>query len=400
MKFLKMFLTAFKDEKNNIIKFLISPIIGALLVGYVFSNPFVQNIPFAIVDNDNSTLSRSIISQLKNTPTLNINLYLDSESDLEKAIDSKKVGGGIIIPKDFAKDVSLSKSPKALILVDGTNMLIGGNALAGCSTVLGTINAGAQLSILQGRGLLPYTAKQTISNFSYVERILYEPQSSYLRNLIYTIVPFMVQMFFLTTFIVPLLIKKRKELESKKIFSKDGLECILNFLFRVIIISTVFVISSFMALCVIKKVFNIHLRGDILIYAALMYLFLINLTVIALVLAAIFDNASYVLLLYQLSNYAIIITCGVTYPIYMMPDGFADKIKAIWPFIHVALPLKYINLKGVGWDAVMPFIRDGFRYTLFWLPVGIVLYFLKIKIKKYKNKKMLANEENLEIALK
>lgn len=391
MKFLKILLTAFKDEKKNIIKFLIAPLFAGLLMGYMFSNLFVENIPFAIVDNDNSTLSRSIVSQLKNNPTLNINLYPDSESDLEKAIDSKKVDGGIIIPKDFAKDISLSKSPKALILVDGTNMLVGGNALSACSTVMGTINAGAQLSIIQGRGLLSYTAQQAIGNFSYVDRVLYEPTSSYLNNLIYTTIPFMVQMFFLTAFIVPLLIKKKKELESKKIFSKEGLECILNLFLRIIIISTVFVISSFVALCAIKKLFTIHLRGDILIYATLMYLFLINLTAIALVVAAIFNNSSYFLLLYQLSNLAIMLTCGVTYPIYMMPDGFADKVKAIWPFIYVALPLKYINLKGVGWEAVMPFIKDGFKYTLFWLPVGIVLYFLKIKFKKYKNKKLLAN---------
>ena len=399
MKFIKMLLTALKQEKGNIIKLFISPLIGTLFVGYVFSHPFVENVPFAVVDNDNSSLSRNIVYQLKNNPTLSIDLYADSELELEEAIDNKTVAGGIVIPKDFGKDVGLSKSPKALILVDGTNMLIGGNALGACSTVLGTMNAGAQLNVFQGRGLLPNTAKQTISNFSYVDRLLYEPQSSYLRNLIYTIIPFMIQMFFLTSFLVPLLIEKKKELSSIKVWSKDGAKSIINTALRIFINSTVLIVASFASLCIVKKLYDIPLRGNILIYGVLMYVFLINLTAIGLVLATIFNKSVYFILFYQLIYLAIMLTCGVTYPLYMMPDGFANAVGSIWPFIHSALPLKYLNLKGLGWDLMLPYIKEGLRYTLVWMPIGITLYFSKIAFKKYRNQKVRLIKDGQEVVM-
>lgn len=266
--------------------------------------------------------------------------------------------------------------------------LTGGNALGACSTVLGTMNAGAQLNVFQGRGLLPYVTKQTISNFSYVERVLYEPQSNYLRNLIYRIVPFIVQMFFLPSFLVPLLIEKKKELSYIKIWSKDWVKSIINTILRVFIISTVMVIASFVSLCFIKKLFYIPLRGNILIYAVLMYVFFINLTAVGLVMATIFNKPVYFILLYQLMNLVIMLTSGVTYPLYMMPDGFANTVGAISPFIHSALPLKYLNLKGLGWDLMLPYIKEGLMYSLVWMPIGITLYFSKLTFQKYRKQKV------------
>lgn len=385
MRFVKLL----KQESSLIIKFILSPIIGALLVGYVFSNPFIENIPFGVVDNDNSTLSRTIVEQLKMHPGLKVNYYSDSEYELEEAIKNKKINGGIIIPKNFGKDVSLTKSPSALILIDGTNMVIAGNALGYSSAVLGTLNAGVQMRVFEGRNMLPYVTNQTISSFSYVNRVLYDPQSSYFRNLMYTIIPFSVQALFLMQFLVPLLIEKKKELSSIKIRSKAGMAAILDIVAKVLIISTVSVISTFIALCILKKLYSLPLRGDILIYIVLMYLLLINLTAVGLIFASIVDNCGYFMMFYNMANLVIMLTCGVTYAQYMMPSGMPQIIKNIWPFLNVAVPLKFLNLKGVGWDIILPYIKDGLKYTLFWMPVGIALFSAKIVLLKTKKKLLL-----------
>jgi len=384
-----------KQETKNIFKLILTPIIGTLLVAYIFGhNAFIENIPFGIVDNDNSTLSRSVIQQLQLQPGLNVNYYLDSESELEEAIKDKKVNGGIVIPEHFGKDVSAMKSPSALILADGTNMVLGGNALGYASAVLGTLNAGVQINVFQGRGMLPPVATQTISNFSYVNRVLYDPQSSYLRNLIYIIIPFTAQMAFVTSFLVPLLLEKKKEFACIKMRSKEGVGSILNLIGRIFLISTVTVISTFIALCIVRKLYGIPLRGEVLIYIAIMYLFLISLTAIGLVISSIVNNLGYFLLFFNTINQILIMTCGVTYPEYMMPDGFAQAVKFIWPFRSAAIPLKFLNLKGVGWDVIFPYIKDGLLYTAFWLPVGIILYSAKIAFTKNRNKKSLDIKED------
>lgn len=116
----------------------------------------------------------------------------------------------MVIPKDFNKDVVKKKSPSVALLIDETNVVVGSNLYAYCNGVTGTINAGIQLKVFEGKNMMPYNAKKAITTFSYSERVLYEPQLSYIRYLMYSLVPYLLQGTFLMTFLVPALIKNRE----------------------------------------------------------------------------------------------------------------------------------------------------------------------------------------------
>ena len=148
-------------DKKSIISLSLVHIIILIFVCSVFSKIYIENIPFGIADMDNSSLSRTIIQQLKNSPGLNISYYADSQAELEEAIKEKKVNGGIVIPKDFNKDAVRMKSPSLALLIDETNMVVGSNIYAYGNTVIGTVNAGFQLNVFQGKNMLPDIAKKT-----------------------------------------------------------------------------------------------------------------------------------------------------------------------------------------------------------------------------------------------
>lgn len=389
------FLKAIIKDKKQTMTFIMVPIFAIMAVCFVYSKIYVENIPFGVVDLDNSTVSRTFVQQLKNHPGLKVDYYSDSETELEKAIKEKRVYGGVVIPKDFNKDILDKKSPSVVLLINGTNMVIGNTVLGYSSTVLGTLNAGSQLNTFEGKNMLPYIAKQSISTFSIGERILYETQLSYMRNLVYVIMPFVIQMFFMTKYIVPELIKKRKELYEIKIFSKEGMKEIAILIMRILIIITISIISSFIGLCLADKYYSVPLRGSIVLYALLMFIFLINLTAMGLVFAAFIDNMSYFLQFFGMSNLVIILTSGMAFPEYSMPKGFFKVVECIWPFAHIALPIKYLNLKGVGLSILLPNIKNGLLFMAFWLPVGIALYSARIAFTKNKNKKQLEQKENV-----
>lgn len=376
-----------KRDKNSILKSALIPIISIIGICFIFSKIYVQNIPFGIVDLNNSTLSQNIIQQLKNNPGLKISYYTDSENNLEESIKEKKVSGGIIIPKDFNKKAVEMKSPSILLLIDGSNMVIGNNILGYVSTVLGTINAGFQLNVLQRNNMLPYTAEQTLLSFSFSERILYEPQLSYMKYLVYTIMPLTVQLFFFADFLVPLLIKEKSRFALIKTHSKQGLKDIAILSARILIIMGIFIVSSFIGLCAVDKLFGVPMRGSILTYFILMFIFLINLTAMGLIFSSIIENPIYFVEIYGMVYISIMLTSGVPWPEYMMPKPLVMAVQNLWPFMDVALPLKYLNLKGIGWNIIFPYIKNGLYYTLFWLPVGILSYSTSIIFKKHRNKK-------------
>jgi len=385
-------------DKKSIIALSLINIITVIFLCSIFSKVYVESIPFGIVDMDNSSLSRTIIQQLKNSPGLNVNYYADSDAKLEQAIKEKRVSGGIVIPKDFNKDAIKMKSPSLALLIDETNMVVGNNIYAYGSAAIGTVNAGFQLKVFQGKNMLPDIAKKTITSFSYGERILYEPQLSYMRYLMYILVPYLIQGTFLMTFLVPMLIKNRKQLNILNIRSKESLRNMLVIFARILMIIAVTIISSFIALCILGKYFNLPLRGNILEYFALMFIFLIDITAMGFLFAAFIDKMIYFIQFFSMINLITFLTSGVPFPEYMMPEGLSRIIKSLWPFMNVALQFKCLNLKGIGWDIILPSLKYGLLFALAWFPIGIGLYFSRIALDKYRNKRLI-NAEDKEPSL-
>ncbi|MCQ2019467.1 ABC transporter permease [Clostridium butyricum] len=396
----KKLLSILKEESSRLIGVIVSPLITLFLLSYVWSNVYVENIPFGIVDLDNTSLSRTVIEQLSNCASLKVDHFFDSESDLEQAIKERTVHGGIIIPQNFSKDVSMKKSPKAEIIVDGTNMLIGGNALSGAASVMGTLSAGTELKMLQGNGMFPSVAKTAIGTFSYVQRILYDPQGSYIRNMSYTVVPLVIQMAFLCEFFIPMFIKKKKDFATMKIRSKEFIFSLLDIIIRIALFALVVIIATFIGLCLIKRFYSLPMRGELWIYAVLMIAFFFNLIGFGLVFASILSKMDYFVFVYTVCSTPFMMTCGVAYPFYMMPAGVEFFIKFISPLAQVAVPLKNLNLKGVGWDIILPYFKESIGYSLFWIPIGLIMYIISVIITKYKitkSSEYIDSEDNMNI---
>ncbi|BCZ44237.1 ABC transporter [Clostridium gelidum] len=377
---------------QSIIKVCILPIFIVTIVCYVFSNIYVENIPFGVVDMDNSSLSRTIVKQLKNSPGLNVNYYADSQTELEQTIKERRVSGGVVIPKDFNKDAVKMKSPSLAMFVDGTNIVVANNIYAYGNTVLGTVNAGFQLKVFEGNNMLPDTAYKAVTSFSYGERALYETRLCYMKYFMYTLAPYFIQGNYIAAFIVPVLIANRKKLNLLNIRSKKGLRNILDLVARILMVIVLTELTSFITLCILDKCFDLPLRGNLAEYFTLMFIFLIDLTALGFFFAAFIDNILYIIQFINMFGIITFLASGVAFPRYMMPDGLPRLIESLWPFMNVALQFKNINLKGVGWDVILPSIKNGVLYAIVWFIIGIGLYSARIALDKHRSKKLLDSE--------
>ena len=203
-----------KEEKNTVIGLFISVLAGMLLITTIWKNDYTEDIPFGILDEDRSSLSQSIVKQFGINPSLDIVYYADSEQDLKQAILDKKIEAGVMIPENFSRDMSLKKSPQAVIFADCSNIITGGGAVGAASSVLGTMSAGMQLKMLEGNNFYPSAVQTSLGTFSYVDRTLYEPQGDYIRKMSYLLVPAITMQTFLISFFIPLMIRKRKALAA------------------------------------------------------------------------------------------------------------------------------------------------------------------------------------------
>lgn len=90
----------------------------------------LHELPVAVLDFDQSTLSRELITAVDNTEEMHTMLFPASRQELEALLDSGEANIGIVIPPGFQRDFFGNQPQPAQIQVlsDGTNILIGANA--------------------------------------------------------------------------------------------------------------------------------------------------------------------------------------------------------------------------------------------------------------------------------
>ena len=393
-----------RQEKPLIISIIFALLFIALVMPYVWKSPYIEHVSFAVLDEDNSALSRKITELVKTNNYVDVNYYPSSEDELEKAIKKGKVYGGLIIPKDFSKDVALKKTPDCLVVVDGSNVMVGGNALNGCATVLSTLSAGTELKILEGSGMNPTSAQTSLGSFTAVDRAVYEPTGGYTPRMMYALMIMLVQQIMLINFVMPLFTERKKYfIRGSK---KENIENIKDILVRIAVVFVSCIIISFGALLIVGKMRGLPLRGNIFVYIVLMILFMLDCLGIsnvssslksgwAIAISAFAKSGTIIRWIYYMLSTTITFFSGAAYPFYMMPDWLSKIAHAIIPMANLSMAFKALNLKGVGFSILMPDIMNGVKYMIFWLPVGIALYVLSIFIEKKKLNNKLGNTENL-----
>ena len=323
-----------KEEKNTVIGLFISVLAGMLLITTIWKNDYTEDIPFGILDEDRSSLSQSIVKQFGINPSLDIVYYADSEQDLKQAILDKKIEAGVMIPENFSRDMSLKKSPQAVIFADCSNIITGGGAVGAASSVLGTMSAGM---------LVPAITMQT----------------------------------FLISFFIPLMIRKRKALaaaapEKRGEELKDGI-------IRTAVVAGGAVAAQFVVLCVVGLYKNIPLRGEIGLYLFSTVLFMLAAVAFGVMLGSFTKRLACFAQLYMMCSNLIIFTSGLIFPYYLMPKWLSIASRIFSPIANIAVELKAVNLKGIGWDAAWPQLAGTALYTVFWLAAGGAMYAWSIK---------------------
>jgi len=128
------------DRGIRIILFVI-PFLTLLLFWGIYQPGTLFHIPAAIVDLDQSANSRMVISEFESSENLDIKAYYQTFEELKEAIENGEVITGVVIPKDFGKNLELRRSTRMLMVIDGTNMAYATNASTTMMEIAETLKA-------------------------------------------------------------------------------------------------------------------------------------------------------------------------------------------------------------------------------------------------------------------
>jgi ABC-2 type transport system permease protein len=115
----KEFLHILRDPLSLVMA-LALPILMILLFGYALTLD-VDRIPAIVYNSDLSPESRELISRFEGSRYFSVLGAAGSYSVIERQINSDKCILGIVIPKDYAKDLLSGRKPQVQLLFDGSD---------------------------------------------------------------------------------------------------------------------------------------------------------------------------------------------------------------------------------------------------------------------------------------
>ena len=144
-----------------------------------FSQEVVGTLPVAVVDEDNTSLSRKVVSMIRATPqTSNVEEVADVVSARSKLL-SGDVVGVVEIPNGFSKRTLSGESAEVVFYDSGTNLSANSLSAKGVHTALSSFGVGVALQRAEMRGAMPDEAMAQAMPIGFSTYGLFNPWLNY-----------------------------------------------------------------------------------------------------------------------------------------------------------------------------------------------------------------------------
>ncbi len=127
-------------DRRTLLFIIALPLIELFLFAYAVSLT-VYHLPTAIVDQSHDSQSRAFIEALVNSQYFDSTLIVQSEAEVQKAIDEGQVKAGVVIPPDFSASIDRGDA-NVLILLDGSDSFSVQSGYSAASTIAQSFSLG------------------------------------------------------------------------------------------------------------------------------------------------------------------------------------------------------------------------------------------------------------------
>ena len=314
-----------------------------MLFGYAI-NTDPKNLPTAIISEDSTFLTRSIIAGLQNSEYFRITHHISSDKQGNELLKQGEVFFVISIPDNFTQNVIRGAKPEILLQADATDPTAISNAV---SSLNGITNKVIQENM---KGNLAYLKNQP-SPFSIIVHKLYNPEG-FTR---YNIVPGLIGLvlIFSGVMMTALAITRERErgtMENLLSMPVKPIEIMIGKIMPFVFIG---IFQVIIVLLIAYFLFSIPILGSILLLFLCSLLFIVCNLAIGFLISTIAKNQTQAL---QMSVFVIlpsIVMTGFLFPFQAMPM-WAQAIAKCIPLTYFLRISRGIILKGADFIDIFP----------------------------------------------
>ena len=327
---------------------------------------YVDDVEIAVLDEDNSSLSREIIQYFDDNERFKVVYHVSDREALQTLIDERKVYMGLYIPAHLSESIKEGIQSQVLILTDGTNVIVGNNVYAGAASIVQSVSAGASIQILEGKAeLSEQMANNTALTFGFEERMLYDSKMTYMNYLIYGVMTVFLQQLMLSS-MATMLSRNPEEVAKEHTLSQIAAKITLS--------GGLLIASASFSVFLIHKKFNLIYNGSI--YAALLMsiLFAIAISIPGILLFSVTKKKTRFTQVAYMLSLPTFLTCGYVWPVDQMPLLLKNIVRVIWPLMNYSRAFDEIMIKGLPLYVVRNNIYGLLIYIIVGMPIAIYVF--------------------------
>ncbi|WP_418915730.1 ABC transporter permease [Alistipes ihumii] len=198
------------------------PILSFLFFILLFRTGVPRDMPVAVLDQDNSPLSRRLTRMIDATPSARVVYQITDMKEGERMMKQGKIDAIIQIPSGLEKNVYSNTQARVMAYINGLNLTKNGLLNKDILTVATTFSSGIQLQTLMKKGLSETEAYNQMMPIYFEKHILFNPYTNYSYYLLPSFLPLMLMLFALLTAVFTIGVELKNGTASEWLAASGG----------------------------------------------------------------------------------------------------------------------------------------------------------------------------------
>lgn len=301
------------SDSGALLLLVFATMIYTTIYSIAYGSEVVRDVPIAVVDNDNTAMSRELIKGVEDGPDTRVAYETESLKRAKQLFYEGKIFGILHIPNNYERTLLAGEQANVSIMIDGTHLMLYSHIMQqGVADIL-TTGAEVEVSRFLKDGTNAATIPSLVEAISYNANVLYNPNMGYGSFVMPSILIVIIQQ----TLIIGLALMAARRRERGAIITINPIILVLS---KILVYIMIYGINLTIILGIIWPIFDFPNIGNIEDIALLLLIYIVCVTSLGLALSPLFKRRESPLMLLLWSSVPVLLVAGVSYPYEAIPD--------------------------------------------------------------------------------
>lgn len=292
-------------------------LIYTTIYSFAYGREVVECVDIAVVDNDNTTTSRRIVSGLRSGPNTRVAYEPFDINSAKELYIRRKVHAIVYIPNGLEQDILAGVQANIALMLDGSHLLVYRAVLEQATKDILIQGATAEVMRLVANGVDEASALSMASAVSYDGHILYNPSLGYGSFVMPSVLVVIIQQTLIIGLAMVGIRRQRVGMSDREVSLRRAIKGVIA---KMLVYMSIYGINLTIILSTIWPIFGFPNAGEPLDVVVLMALYIAAVSALGLALSHLFKRREAPLMLLLWSSVPILLLAGVSYPHEAFPE--------------------------------------------------------------------------------